>query len=207
MPSKIVIGKEPWLSMALEDWKLAEPLTVLVPFEIKLDQNYLIDFPNLDAFSPSEVTGFVAWGPEFLNFQRYELFGEFKKKGFKLPALIHSTAQVSPSAILHENVWVQAMTYIGSKTLIEPNCNISLGVSIASGVTIRRNSWIGQRTTIGHSVKIGSNTVLNSEINVFSNIEIGRQVFIDTPLTINKNINDKYFHLQKNNLQSQIIKY
>ena len=206
MPSKIVIGKEPWLSMALEDWKLAEPLTVLIPFEIKLDHNYLFDFPNLDAFSPSEVTGFVAWGPEFLNFQRLELVGELKKRGFKLPPLIHPSAQISVTAKIQENVWIHALTCIGPNTLIEFNSCVSTGVKIGSNVIIQKSTWLDKNVIVEHCAEIGANSFLGNRVEVSNNVIVGRQVRIEEPVRLLKDQPDKTFKIRASQLTGQIIK-
>lgn len=206
MPSKIVIGIEPWLSMALEDWSIAEPLVKLVPIAVEIDKNYLFKFPNLNDYSPNESSVFVAWGAEFLNFQRLELFGEFKKRGFKMPPLIHPTSLVSSSAKIQENVWLHAFTSIGSNSIIEYNSCISFSSKVFNNVIVQRNSWVGERVIIQQGARIGANSILGNSINVLCNVNVGRQVRIEITGTIDKDITDKSFHIQASGLCGRIIR-
>lgn len=206
MPSKIVLGTDPWLSMAMEDWRLVEPFADLIPIEIKLDKNYLFELPSLEEFESEGVTGFVAWGPEFLNFQRLELYGELKKRGFKLPPLIHPSAQVSPSAKIQENVWLNALSQLGPRSQIEFNCCVCLGAAIGSDVIIKKNTWIGQYSKVKNAAIVGSHTLLGDGVTVNSNISIGRQVRIESSLIIEMNVSDKNFQINASNLKGEIIK-
>jgi acyl-[acyl carrier protein]--UDP-N-acetylglucosamine O-acyltransferase len=206
MPSKIVLGIDPWLSLAMDDWRLVEPATRLIPIEVKLDKNYFFVLPDLDEYESQDVTGFVAWGPEFLNFQRLELFGELKKRGYRLPPLIHPSAQVSTSAKIHENVWLQAISYIGPNSIIEMNSCICTGALIGSSVIIKKNTWIGQCSKVKNTATVGSHTFLGDGVTVNSNLLIGKQVHIDNNFLIEKNIPDKNFRLKSSNLIGKIIK-
>jgi serine acetyltransferase len=206
MPSKIILGIDPWLSMAMDDWRLVEPSTELIPFEIKLDKNYLFKLPALDEYLFNDVTGFVAWGPEFLNFQRLELVGEFKKLGFKMPPLIHPTAMISSSAIIQENVWVHAFSYVGPNATIEFNSCVSIAAIIGNNASIQRNSWIGQTVNIQHGAHIGANTILGNGVKVLSKVHVGRQVRIEFPCTIETDLPDKSFHIQASGLRGGIFK-
>jgi acetyltransferase-like isoleucine patch superfamily enzyme len=206
MLSKIVLGKEPWLSIALEDWRTIDPLVELKPIDIRLDKNFLFELPVLDNYLPDDFTVFVAWGPEFLNFQRLELFGEFKKRGFKMPPLIHPTSQVSSSAVIQENVWLHAFTYVGKNAVVEFNSTISIAAIIGSNVCIHRNAWIGRGVSIHDGAQIGGNTFLGEGITVFPDVIVGRQVKLDYPCNINSSVPDKNFHIQASNLCGKIIK-
>jgi acetyltransferase-like isoleucine patch superfamily enzyme len=192
--------------MAIADWQLVEPSTELIPIEINFDNNYLFKFPSLDEYFRDDMSGFVAWGPDFLNFQRFELFGEFKKRGIKMPPLIHPSAVVSRSAIIQENVWINALSYIGINSIIELNSCISIASTIGSNVTIGKNVWIGEAVSIQNGVQIGSNSILGQGISVFSKVKVGHQVRFELASNIENDIPDKSFHIHSSNLIGQILK-
>jgi UDP-3-O-[3-hydroxymyristoyl] glucosamine N-acyltransferase len=206
MFSKIILGAEPWLSMAIEDWQLIEPGSKLIPIEIKLNKNFVFDVSQLDEYHAGEATGFVAWGPDFLNFQRLELVGQLKKKGFKMPALIHPSAQVSASAKCQENVWVQALSYVGPNTFLEFNSCISVGTKIGSSVSIQKSVWLGQSSIIKSGATVGAHSALGDGVQVLNNINIGRQVRIDSACVVDKDVPEKTFRIRNSNLQGVIVK-
>jgi acetyltransferase-like isoleucine patch superfamily enzyme len=206
MPSKIILGVEPWLSMAVDDWRLVKPETDLIPIEIKLDENFLFDLTLLNNYLSEDVTGFVAWGPEFLNFQRLELVGALKKKGFKLPALIHPSAQVSVLARYQENVWIQALCYVGPNSSLEFNCCICVGSKIGANAIVNKSAWIGQSSTIKHGAVVGAHSVLGDGVQVSSHVIVGRQVRIDTACIVDRNVAEKTFRILNNDLQGVIVK-
>jgi acetyltransferase-like isoleucine patch superfamily enzyme len=206
MPSKIVLGIDPWLGMAMDDWRLAESSTELIPIQIKLKKNYHFEFPSFETSKFEDVTGFVAWGPDFLNFQRLELVGELKKRGYKLPPLIHPSAQVSPSAKIQENVWLQAFSHIGPRTELEFNSCVCIGAIIGCDVIIKKSTWIGQYARVKNASTVGSHTLLGDGVTVNSNISVGRQVRIENAFQIEMDIPDKTFRINASNLNGEIIK-
>jgi UDP-3-O-[3-hydroxymyristoyl] glucosamine N-acyltransferase len=207
MTCKIIYGCEPWLSMARDDWALVEPLTELIPITQEIDKNFRFDFSKLLELKSAEMTAFVAWGSDFLNFQRLELFGELKKIGLQMPPLIHPSSQVSPSAKIQENVWIQANSYIGPHTRIEFNSWVLRGSQIGSSCLIGRNGWIGHRCNIGSCVEIGSNVLLGDSIKVDDYVKIGKQVRVDKPIHLTKDIASQSFILRSSNLEGRIIDY
>jgi acetyltransferase-like isoleucine patch superfamily enzyme len=205
MQSKLVIGCEPWLSMAVDDWRCVDPSLKLTAIEIKLDESYKFDLTNLNQDLSEEVTAFVAWGPEFLNFQRFELMGELKKHGFRMPALIHPSAVVSPSAKFQENVWVQALVVVGCNANVEINSCLEVGVRIGPHCEISKSVWISQNTRLAAFVKVGSNTTLGSNLEVLQGVRIGKQCCIESVLRICEDFADKSFRLHASDLAGVII--
>jgi NDP-sugar pyrophosphorylase family protein len=205
MTAKIVLGSDPWLSMAIEDWLLVEPHTTLIPIEVTLDKNYFFDIPPLDEYQILGATGFVAWGPEYLNFQRLELFGELKKKGFKVPPLIHPSAKVSTSAVIQENVWIRALCVIGPKVKLELNSQVGINSIIGYASQIKKSSWIGKFANIGDEVVVGPHSQLGDGVNVLSKTKIGKQVRLEVACDIIKDLSNNTFHIQASNLSGSII--
>ena len=204
MFSKLVLGIEPWLSMACDDWKCAEPSVSLVPIEVSLDNNYLFNCDVLSEHSPSVCTGFVAWGPDFLNFQRLELMGELKKRGFKMPALVHPSAVVSSSVKYQENTWIQAMAVVGANASIGLNSCIEIGARIGVQSIIEKSVWIGCDAKIGAFTKIGAHSVIGRGVEVIDSLAVGRQALIERTQIITQNWPDKKFSVFSSNLDGVI---
>jgi hypothetical protein len=202
---KIIIGQAPWLDMAAEEWLQVEPNLVLQRVEIVLDRHYCFELPELADLDPSLCTGFVAWGPEFLNFQRLELMGELKKRGLKMPALVHPTAQISPSAIYQENAWIQAHAVIGPHVRLGLNVHVGIGTRLAACSQLGKHVWLGQDVRIGVGAQVESHAILGDCVAVGDGIRIGRQACIETAGMISVDWPDMAFRLRTRGLEGRII--
>lgn len=93
--------------------------------------------------------------------------------GFHIPTLIHPTAYVSPSAILHFGVLVEPKAIINTNAVIHAGCIISV------------------HATIDHDVVIGEYTHINScaiceagsVVDAYRKIEAGQVVKKETTIT------------------------
>lgn len=204
---KVIVGQSPWLEQASEDWLLVYPDLSLTLIELKLNRSHCFDLSSLDQYDPEFSTGFVAWGPQFLNYQRMELMGEFKKRGFKMPALVHPSAQVSASANYQENVWIQAQAVIGPHVSLGLNSHVGIGARLGVKSQLGNHAWLGQDVRLGAGAKVGPNAVLGDEVIVGDTVIIGRQACIEKPCVILKNWSEKAFYLSSGCLQGSIICY
>ncbi len=205
MKYKLLVGQSPWLEMAADDWALAQPDTLLNCVEIVLNEQYGYDFQEIDQFSPENSTAFVAWGPDFLNFQRLEIMGELKKRGFKMPPLIHPRAVLSPSVQCQENVWIQALAVIGPKVQIGINARIGIGSCVGAFNNIGKSVWIGNNTNLAAWVKVDAHAVVGPCVKVAERVRIGRQACIEVPQRVELDWPEKSFHLQAGDLRGRII--
>jgi serine acetyltransferase len=202
---KVILGQAPWLEMAAEDWLQAQPGLSLTQVELLLDRSYGFDLSALDELDPSTTTGFVAWGPKFLNFQRLELMGELKKRGFKMPALVHPSAQVSPTATFQENTWIQAQAVIGPQVAIGLNAHVGMGARLGVGSQVGNHAWLGQDVRLGAQARVEAHAVLGDGVMVADSVRIGRQACIESSGCISEDWPDKSFRLRRGGLNGQII--
>lgn len=203
---KVILGQAPWLEMAAEDWRQVQPGLSLTPVEVVLDRSYGFDLSSaLDELDPATMTGFVAWGPKFLNFQRLELMGELKKRGFKMPALVHPSAQVSPSAICLENAWIRAQAIVGPQVTIGMNAHVGSGARLGAHSALGQHAWLGQDVRIGVRSRVESHAVLGDGVEVDEGVRVGRQACIETAGTIISDWPDKAFRLRCSGLVGQIL--
>lgn len=120
---------------------------------------------------------------------RIQLFEKYKKKGFKFPVLIHSSAYISKyssvdegtlvgiNSIINANCIIGYNTIINNKSLIEHdsiignNCHISTGAIINGNCLIGDNTFIGSGSIISNNISIGKNCVIGSGNIVKKNLK------------------------------------
>ena len=120
---------------------------------------------------------------------RVQLFEKYKKKGFKFPVLIHSSAYISKyssvdegtlvgiNSIINANCIIGYNTIINNKSLIEHdsiignNCHISTGAIINGNCLIGDNTFIGSGSVISNNISIGKNCVIGSGNIVKKNLK------------------------------------
>lgn len=204
---KVILGQAPWLEMATEDWLQAQPGLSLIQVEVVLDRSYGFDLSALDDLDPSTTTGFVAWGPKFLNFQRLELMGELKKRGFKMPALVHPSAQVSPTATFQENAWIQAQAIIGPTVAVGLNAHVGLGARLGAHSQLGNHAWLGQDARVGVRTRVESHAIIGGGVEIADGVRVGKQACIETMGLIKVDWPSKSFRLQCSGLVGQIIEH
>ena len=207
MPYKLIVGKQPWLSLAAEDWKRSDPDLQLHEIEVSLEKNY--QFSPLELPNPvnKNHTAFVAWGPDFLNFQRLELMTMLKMCGFKMPPLISANAIVYQSAQINENAWIQPFAFIGPNSTVGVNSVIGMYTTLYYSCAIGKNTWIGSNVQMGSSVEVGSNTLLGSGVRVSDNSKIGKNSRIEDERVITGDWLEGQFSLKISNLEGRIFDY
>ena len=205
MRSKVIVGQSPWLEMAEDDWALVLPDTVLHLVPMALDEHYAYDFSPLDCFSPADTTAFVAWGPEFLNFQRLEVMGELKKRGFTMPALVHPSAVLSRSVEYQENAWIQAQAVIGSQVRVGLNAFVGAGARVGAFSQISKSVWIGEGSSLGAWAKVDAHAIVGQGVQVAEGVHIGCQSCIEVAQRIDRDWPEKSFHFQTSDLRGNII--
>ena len=141
----------------------------------KYEQIYFLD----DGQEPSELI--LGKCGEFLKFaaedtQMYPAFGdnnmrmkwiaELEAANIAIPQLIHSTAYVSPTAVLEQGVIVLPLAIVNTESQIEKGCIINCGsiidhgCVIEAGVHISPGAVVKAENRIPRGVKIESGTVV-----------------------------------------------
>lgn len=207
MPCKLILGCQPWLALAQDQWAQVEPDTELILHPVALDASYQFDFGALSAFDPQTCTAFVAWSSDFLNFQRLELMGEFKKRGFKMPPLCSPHAVISASATIQENAWIQPLAIVGPGAVIGVNACVGMGARVGAASRIGKSVWLGENVRIGSACTVESHAVLGAGVEVVDGIRIGRQACIERPDRIDADWPDYAFRWLRSDLDGTIVDY
>jgi len=144
-----------------------------------------------DDFFPDYSYAIVAVGE---SRRRLEWLDMLAAAGFCLPALVHPTAWVSPSASLGEgavvmaNATVQADATLGrgcivnTGSIVEHDCRIGEGVHICPGaalggdVTVADRGWLGIGCSAIQGVRIGEGVTVGAGAAVVTDIADGLTV-------------------------------
>jgi UDP-3-O-[3-hydroxymyristoyl] glucosamine N-acyltransferase len=84
----------------------------------------------------------------------------------QLPAAIHPSAVIDPTATVAENVWIGACSVIGPSSRVEEGARIYPNVTIYDDVTIGKDSVIHSGSVIRERTKIGARVVIHNNVVV-----------------------------------------
>lgn len=126
--------------------------------------------------------------------KRKVIYERRKRIGFEFPAIIHSNAYVSKTAILQDGVQVMAGAVInpeakiGANTIVNtgaivehdcdigPHCHISLNAALAGRVSTGECCHVGMGANVLQEIKIGSNVTVGAGAVVVKDVEDGKTV-------------------------------
>lgn len=207
MPCKYVIGQGALLQWALRSWAEIEPETELIPLEIGQEQ-YSFDLSAVSSLkAPSEATAFVIWNEDFLSFRRLELMGEFKARGYKMPALLCKGALISESVRIGENVSIGAGAVIGPDCQIGMNAHIGQGALLGAKVQVGKSAWVAGGVQMGMGSTLGAHSVIGQGVIVADGVSIGRQAVLAHAGRRTEPLPDKTYLLARLEQEVRIIDY
>jgi NDP-sugar pyrophosphorylase family protein len=196
---KFIFGNGETLNWALASWSEIEPDSNFHPIEIEQNSDFQFKTEKLHSLNLSnkEVTAFITWGPQLLNFRRLELMGLIKALGFKMPPLICRHAIISSNVSIAENCVIGAGTIIGQGCIIGYNSVIGSGCVIGRDSRISSSVWINDGVLIAPKVIIDSNSIIGYGVILEEGVHIERQVMLDQPGRYTKSISSRTFLMSK----------
>ncbi len=192
---KFVVGTGVLLQWALASWAEVTPDERLRPIDIGQDAAYRFDLASLNGVLSPGATAFVAWGPQFLNFQRLELMGALKARGIKLPALICRGANVSDSAIVGENCAIWAGAVVGAHCQLGFNSVIGSGSVVGPTARLGNSVWVEAGAHIAAGGVVGSNATIGRGVCIEAAAQVGKGCIVETPGLYCEPIGIGTFHL------------
>lgn len=195
MPCKYVVGLGPELDWALAAWAEVEPTSTLHRLVLRQDASYAFDLSALDGMAADGATAFVAMGPQFLNFRRFELMGIVKALGFKMPPLVCRGAVVAASAKLGENSYIGAGALVGARAEMGFNCVVGAGAHIGAGAKIGNSAWLAPGVLVGSACTVGAHATLEMGVLVPDGLQVGKQCVLQKPGRLATDVAAKTFHL------------
>lgn len=154
-------------------------------------------------YSEGVTCAFICIGSLDRPQKRWKLYKQVKNIGYKLPILAHSTAILSPSAVIGEGTCIMpgaiinADTHIGkmciinTRSVVEHDCLIGDNTHIApaaclcGNIVIKSETHIGANATVKQGVIIGTNVIVGSGGVVINNIPDG-VVVVGSPAKVKK---------------------
>jgi UDP-perosamine 4-acetyltransferase len=134
---------------------------------------------------------FVAIGNNRL---RQQIGALLRTQGFRLPAIVHPSALVSPSAAIGDGSIVMARAVIGARTrvgafaivntgaIIDHDNDIGAGAHVAPGAVLAGSVVLGERSLVGvgsavrPGIRIGADTVVGAGSAVVRDVQDGATV-------------------------------
>ena len=145
-----------------DDNCVAEGLPGALPFGSHADEQF------------ADVKFYVCLGYKHLV-RKTEIVLRLLELGRELPAFIHSTCHVSPSA------------RIAKGAILYPMCNVDKDVTIGHGVLLNNSVVVSHNTTIGDGCYLSPGVVVSGFANIGANTFIGSGAVISNDLEIGEN--------------------
>jgi sugar O-acyltransferase (sialic acid O-acetyltransferase NeuD family) len=163
----------------------------LGPHSTDLDAPYLGTDDALADFDTDRVEVFVAIGS---NRARHQLLKLIAEAGFRAPSAVHSSAVVSPTAVLGDgtiimpSAVVNARTRLGRGVIVNTSASIdhdgdvgdavhvAPGTHVAGTVTIADGAFLGVGVSVIPEARIGAWSVVGAGATVVTDIEPGSTV-------------------------------
>ena len=158
---------------------------------------------RITTFDPGRVQLVNGLGSTHLPTARKSLFERWHQRGYRFYSVVHSSAVVSPTAILGEGVQVLALSsvntsaFVGADSIVntgaivEHDCHLEAHVHVATGARLAGNVRVGSGCHIGagatliQGVTIGAETVIGAGAVVTADIA-PRSVAVGVPAEIIK---------------------
>lgn len=143
-----------------------------------------------ELFKKGVEYAFISVGIGEENNLRIKLFNKIKNIGFKIPALIHREAIVSPYAKIGQGTCVMAGTIINPNAKIGNNSVINTGAIIEHDCIIRDNTFISPGAILAGNVIINNNSIIGIGSKIIEGIVIGNNVTIGAGAVVINDIPD-----------------
>ncbi len=124
------------------------------------------------------------------NKQRLELINRFEKLGFKLPAILHTSATISPSVIIEPGAVVLANACINIDAKIGRGVIINTAASVDHDCVIEEGVHISPGAHLGGNVVIGRLTWVGLGASIINNIKVGNQVTVGAGAVVIRDVSD-----------------
>jgi sugar O-acyltransferase (sialic acid O-acetyltransferase NeuD family) len=148
------------------------------------DRKVLNSLDGIDIGATSFALGIGA------NYSREDAYVNIKSSFpyAHFPAIVHSSAFVSPLATLAEGVVVMAMASVG------PGCVVEVGALLNTGSSLDHDSFLGPFASLGPGARTGGNvriadrTVIGLNAGILQGVSIGSDTVVGAHSFVNKDM-------------------
>jgi UDP-N-acetylbacillosamine N-acetyltransferase len=142
-----------------------------------IDDDTKNDTPNWEKFIQTHTSCTIALGIGD-NHIRSKLSKKILQMGYKLPALIHPSAIVSPSATIDHATVIMPLCVINAHAVVGKGVIINSGAIIEHDCILGDYSHISPNVALAGNVTIGDHTHIGIGATVIQNITIGKNVIV-----------------------------
>jgi UDP-N-acetylbacillosamine N-acetyltransferase len=142
-----------------------------------IDDDIKNDALNWDRFIQTHTSCPIALGIGN-NHTRAELLKKITQMGYKLPALIHPSAIVSPSATIESGTVIMPLCVINAHAVIGKGVIINSGAIIEHDCILGDYSHISPNVALAGNVTIGDYTHIGIGATIIQNITVGKNALI-----------------------------
>lgn len=158
------------------------------PGETTLDIPILGNDSYLNTISPEEYN--LALGIGMLRdfTQRYQIYLQYKQRGFQFPNIIHPHSQIGSHVTLSDGIQIMGGVVINPSAHIGANTILNTSSVIEHDCIIEDGTHIAPGAVLGGQVHIGKNCLIGLGSRVLPGIKIGNQVTIGAGAVVTKDI-------------------
>lgn len=126
------------------------------------------------------------------NYSREDAYANIKTSypTAHFPVIIHSSAWVSPAALLAEGAVVMSMASIGTGCSVGPGSLVNTGSSLDHDSHLGSFASLGPGARTGGNVRIGERSVIGLNAGVLQGISVGSDTVIGAHSLVNKDLPD-----------------
>jgi sugar O-acyltransferase (sialic acid O-acetyltransferase NeuD family) len=152
----------------------------------------VVDFEEIEArFPPASHRAFVAVSYVKLNRVRARLFGEAKRKGYRLATYVSSRAFVWHNVEIGENCFIFENNVVQYAVKIGDNVVLWSGNHIGHQTVIKDNVFISSHVVVSGYCEVGENCFLGVNSSIADNVKIARDCLIGMGSVIHKDTEER----------------
>jgi acetyltransferase EpsM len=121
---------------------------------------------------------------------RRELVARYTARGARWAAVVHASAQLSPTATVNDGAVISAGAIVNCGAVIGAHCVINTGAIIEHDVRVGDFALIGPGAVVGGGAEIGEGSYLGLGCRVRDHIHIGRGVTVGMGAVVVKPLPD-----------------
>ncbi|MDD5159838.1 MAG: acetyltransferase [Sulfuricurvum sp.] len=142
-----------------------------------IDDSIYNDAPDWETFIQTHTSCPIALGIGN-NYTRFELSEKITRLGYQLPALIHPSAIISPSAAISYGTVVMPLSVINAHAIIGKGVIVNSGAIIEHDCILGDYSHISPNAALAGNVTIGDYTHIGISATIIQNITVGVHALI-----------------------------
>lgn len=146
----------------------------------------LADWMRTVSPSVGILSGVVAVGRQGPD--RLHILGRFLSHGLELPALVHATASISPSAILGQGTQVLAQAVVAAGAVLGDACIINHRASIDHECQLADSVTVAPGATLCGSVRVGCGVFIGAGATILPRVTVGAHAMVGAGAVVTRDV-------------------